>query len=307
MIYREYFNLQYRLINRRLKDNGLNPIVGHLLFAAVFVFFSLLLFKRTTYAEYFHVFAFLFLIFNLAEQRRNDFLKICFTVKHYKIIRILENLAISLPFVIFLLCKKCFLTASILIILGILASVSISKKSFTLVLPTPFFKHPFEVTVGFRNTFYLISFAYILSGIALSVDNFNLGVFSLVLTLLITSSYFVKPENNFYIWQFSLSPIQFLWYKIKIALWHSTMLCLPIILALSIFYFDNILIVLICLLFGFTFISSVILAKYSAYPSEPRILEGMLLLWCLYLPPIMLLVIPYLLRKSANKLNGILK
>ena len=307
MIYREYFNLQYRLINRRLQDNGLNPGVGYILFAAVFVCFSLLLFNRTTYAEYLYVFAALFFMLNLSEQRRNDFLKICFTVKHYRIIRGLENLAIALPFVIFLLYKQCFFMALIVIVLGILASASGSKKSFAFVFPTPFFKHPFEAIVGFRNTFYLIFFTYVLSGIALSVDNFNLGVFSLVLTLLITSSYFTKPENDFYVWQFNLSPAQFLRYKIKIAIRHSTLLCLPIILPLSVFYFDNILILLICLLAGFAFISSVILTKYSTYPSEPRIEGGILLLWCLYLPPFMIIVIPYLFRKSVNKLNGILK
>ena len=307
MFYREYFNLQYRLINRRFKDNGLNPVVGYLLSGAAFACFSLLLFNRTTYAEYFYVFAVLFFMLNLSEQRRNDFLKICFITKHYRIIRILENLITALPFVIFLLYKQCFSTVLIVIIIGLLTSVSRSKKSFSFVLPTPFFKHPFEVIVGFRNTFYLIFFAYVLSGIALSVDNFNLGVFSLILTLLITSSYFTKPENNLYVWQFNLSPTQFLLYKIKIAIRHSILLCLPIILVLSIFYFDKILILLVCLLLGFAFISSVILAKYSAYPSEFRMLEGILLLWCLYLPPIMVIVTPYLLRKSVNKLNGILK
>ena len=307
MIYREYFNLQYRLVNRRLQDNGLNPGVGYLLLAAVFVCSSLLLFNRTTYAEYLYVFAVLFFMLNLSEQRRNDFLKICFTVKHYRIIRILENLTIALPFVIFLLYRQCFSTALIVIVLGILASVSGSKKSFAFVFPTPFFKHPFEAMVGFRNTFYLIFFAYVLSGIALSVDNFNLGVFSLILTLLITSSYFTKPESDFYVWQFNLSPARFLRYKIKLAIRNSIFLCLPIILALSIFYFDNILILLICLLAGSTFISAVILTKYSVYPSEPRIEEVILLLWCLYLPPIMIIAIPYLFRRSANKLNGILK
>ncbi|MBK7030860.1 MAG: hypothetical protein IPH45_17355 [Bacteroidales bacterium] len=51
-----------------------------------------------------------------------------------------------------------------------------SRWNFTI--PTPFSKHPFEFAVGFRKTFLAWLFAYFLTIMAISVGNFNLGVFS---------------------------------------------------------------------------------------------------------------------------------
>jgi uncharacterized membrane protein YhaH (DUF805 family) len=42
----EYFRLQYRMFNRRLKDAGLNPVVGWLLLLLIYAGLSTIFFIR---------------------------------------------------------------------------------------------------------------------------------------------------------------------------------------------------------------------------------------------------------------------
>ena len=303
----KYFKLQYLLINRRLRDEWLPPAVSYPLFAAAFFGFSIYLFHKSTFAEYIYVLIYLYFISNLSGKRRNDFLKICFKYRDYKIIRALENLAAALPFITVLLYKLCFAAAATIFTLGFILSHVNAPEKFSIVIPTPFSKNPFEFMVGFRNTFYIIAFAYTLTIIAVRVDNFNLGAFSLLLVLLIAAGYNSKSEKSFYVWQFALSPSRFLCYKIKISLWHSFLLCSPVILTLCVFYFKRTGVLLFVFLFGFAFLSTVILAKYSTYPAEIGFETGILLGFCLVSPPLMVIAIPYFFHKSRKKLSIILK
>ena len=304
---KEYFKLQHRLINRHLREKWLPPAVSYPLFATAFWGFSLYLFHKTDFAEYIYVLAYLFSISQLSGKRRNDFLKICFKYKDYKGIRVLENLAAALPFIAVLLYKLCFISAAIVFVLGaVLSNVSAPEK-FSIVIPTPFSKRPYEFLVGFRNSFYIIAIAYILTIIAVRVDNFALGAFSLLLVLLIAASYSAQPENSYYVWQFAMSPAHFLFYKIKTSLWYSFLLCYPVFLILSVFYFRRAGVLLVVFIFGFAFLSTVILAKYSTYPAEIGLETGLILCFCLIFPVLMLIAIPYFFQKSRKKLSVILK
>jgi len=100
---KEYFNLQYLLINRRLReDHGLPPFVAYMLFAVAFIGFSTYLFHKSTFAEYIYALICIYFISNFSGKQRNDFLKICFKYNDYKISRIFENLAAMFPFIVFL-------------------------------------------------------------------------------------------------------------------------------------------------------------------------------------------------------------
>jgi hypothetical protein len=139
------------------------------------------------------------------------------------------------------------------------------------------------------------------------VDNFNLGVFSLLLVLLIAAGYNVKSEKSFYVWQFALSPASFLLYKIKISLFYSFLLCSPVLLILCIFHFERAGVLFFAFVFGFCVLSTVILAKYSIYPAEIGIETGILLGFCLIFPALTVIAIPYFFHKSRRKLSTILK
>lgn len=302
-----YFKLQYAMLNRRLIDFGIYPIIGYLLLLLVFIGSSEFIFYKTTFAPYACILIALYFTSSLSEIRRNDFLKICFGNARYRKIRILENLIIALPFVLFLIYKQQFFPIIILIIITVLMALLSFKTAYNITIPTPFYKKPFEVTVGFRNTFFLFFIAYGLTIIALIVDNVNLGFFSLMLIFLTVLCYYMKPENEYYVWSYSLTPVKFLIEKIKTAFLFSFYLSIPILFSLSIFYFEYIGVLLLFTLLGYLYLTTVILAKYTAYPNEMDIGQIIIMGITLAFPPMLIVVIPFFAHHSINKLKYFLK
>jgi len=238
----------------------------------------------------------------------------------------LENLIIALPFVIFLIYKQKFYLTIFLVSINVLLALSKFKISYSITIPTPFYKKPFEFTVGFRNTFFLFFIAYGFSIIAVTVDNFNLGIFALMLIFLTVSAYYLKPENEYFVWSFSLTPAKFLIEKIKIAFLFTFYLSFPVLILLGIFNFENqdalfqitylgkytfdyenIAALLLVSFVGFLLLTTVILAKYSVYPKEIGLLEAMMTMWCFMFPPLVIVVIPFFAGKSINKLKFFLR
>lgn len=103
----------------------------------------------------------------------------------------------------------------LLIIFAILLTLIKFSSKFNLIIPTPFNKKPFEFTVGFRKTFLIFPIAYFLTYKAIATGNFNLGLFSLILVSLTCLTYYSKLENDYYIWNYNLSPKVFLLEKLK--------------------------------------------------------------------------------------------
>ena len=306
---KEYFKLQYLMTKRKLSD-GSRPIVGYLLALFILLVFVgvsvLLLSNKLTYAPYIYAFVSLFFTLKLSEIKRNDFLKIHFGDKQYRKVRILENLIVALPFFIFLVYKQHFYLTIVLVAITILIALLSFKVTYNITIPTPFYKKPFEFTVGFRNTFFMFFIAYGLAIIAIKVDNFNLGVFALGVVFFTIWIYYLKPENEYFVWSYSCTPAKFLFAKIKIAILFSFCLCLPVLILLSVFYFEYIGVLLGCIFLGFLYQTTLILAKYSAYPEEIGIIQGILFAIGLF-PPMLIVIIPLFARQSVNKLKDFLK
>ncbi len=295
------------MTNRRFKDTGFEPILAYLILTIGFVGLSIYLFHKTEFAEYIFLLSALTLISKLSETRRTEFLKICFGDTKLKKIRVTENLIYSLPFLIFLLYKQLFFSVLLLFVLTTILALVNFRTTINFTLWTPFSKRPFEFTTGFRNTFYLFFAAYALTAIAVSVNNFNLGVFAMLLVFATTLSYYTKPENEYYVWTYNVNAKEFLFSKIKTAILFSTSLALPIAIVIAIFYPQNIGILSLFFLVGWAFLISVIVSKYSAYPDEMNITQGILLALCIWFPPILVVLIPYLFKKSENRLSILLK
>jgi hypothetical protein len=297
------------MTKRKLSD-GTRPIVGYFLalfISLIFVGASVLvLSSKWNYAPHIYALASLFFTLKLSEIRRNDFLRICFGNERYRKVRILENLIVALPFVIFLVYKQHFYLTIILVVITILIALLSFKSTYNFTIPTPFYKKPFEFTVGFRNTFFLFFIAYALAIIAVTVDNFNLGGFALGLVIFTTFGYYLKPENEYYVWSYSCTPAQFLITKIRTALLFYFCLCLPVVILLSIFYFEYFGALLACTFLGFLYLTTLILAKYSDYPEEMGILQGIIFFIGLF-PPMLIVVIPLFAGQSINKLKNFLK
>jgi len=300
---KDYFKLQFKITNRRLRDSGLKPVIGYVLLFAVFTGLSLFLFDKTEFAEYIYVLIALALSSQLSEKRRNDFLKICFGERGYRITRITENLVVSFPFVVFLIYQNHFISPVVLLTLNLLLALTNPGTRLDFTMPTPFYRKPFEFTVGFRNTFYLFPVSYLLTAIAVATNNFNLGVFSFLFINLITLSYYVKPEGEYYVWSFAMSPQSFIKEKIKTAIVYSSILCLPVFIALSVYFFRELETIVWFYFIGLAFLITVILAKYSAYPFEMNLPQGILIALCIYLPPLLLAVVPFFYFQSVKHLK----
>jgi len=297
------------MTKRRLSD-GYHPIVGFLLASfllLVFVGFSMLLFDKTTFATYAYIIMSLYFTSKLSEIRRNDFLKHCFGNQRYRKLRILENLIVALPFVIFLIYKQQFYPIFFLVAMTVLMAFLNFKTTYHIVIPTPFYKKPFEFTVGFRNTFFMYIVAYGFAIIAVIVDNFNLGIFSLLMIFLTIFTYYFKSENEYFVWSYSLTPTKFLFEKIRIAVVFSFYLCSPLLILFSIFYFDNLVFILILTFVGYLYLTMIILAKYSAYPNEIDMAQAIVMSTTLVFPPMLIAVIPFFVNQSIHKLKVFLR
>lgn len=304
---RYYFALQYRMLNRHLTEFGLLPVVGYLLALLAFTGFSVMLFRNTEYAVYIYfLIAFNFLL-SVSSSVRNRFLKTCFSNNDYYVIRLLENIVITLPFVIFLMVQKLFLFAALFPIASAMMVFFNFASIPGITLPTPFYKKPFEFIVGFRRAVPAFLFFYFLTFMAVLVDNFNLGIFALLSVLLICMNFYTQPENEFFVWIFSTGSKGFLFQKIRNALLYALILCSPVIAILSIFYFYNIVIVIGFLGLGYLYLITIILAKYSAYPDKMNLPQALLFALCIIFPPALLAIIPFFYLQSVKKLNQILE
>lgn len=303
IIMKEYFFIQLKRGTRFFSDNGLNPILGYIFTILLFILISLVV-TSLNYGVYFYLGIALFIATKLSDINRNEFLKNCFLRYSYIKIRILENILIILPFCFILIYKGYYLITSILIIISIVMSQVNINKINGFVLPTPFYKEPFEFAVGFRNTFIFFLFPYFLAFKAYEVDNFNLIYASYISILIIVITYYYDIEDVFFVWIFNMSAKEFLMMKLLTASKYTIMLCIPILL-FSVFSFPNKILIQFCMVAVIIFaIIFTILLKYSTYPNkiEPSIAK--ILIFGIFFPPFLLISLPILYRNSINKLKN---
>ncbi|MBV7441700.1 ABC transporter permease [Weeksellaceae bacterium TAE3-ERU29] len=303
---KDYFILQFVMINRKMKEEGINPFLGYLLGFVAFGFISEYFFQKTDFAKYLMILVCLSFQLKLSEKNRNDFLLSTFGDKTKNKIRILENLCVCIPFIIMLLYESFFLEAFILLGLSVVFALFSFKSTFNFSVPTPFSKNPFEFSVGFRKTFLIFPIAYAFTIISINVNNINMGIFSMLLIFLTILSYYAKPEQEYYVWIHADTPREFLKNKIIIATKYAILLVLPILVSLLIFYPTEFKLILEFFLIGILFLWTIIFAKYSAYPREMSLPEGIMIAFSLYFPLLLFAIIPYFYNKSIKKLKTIL-
>ncbi len=244
---KEYFQLQFKMLNRKMIDFGLPLLIGYTLLPFVFILLSNYLFGNTEFANYVYGLIALSFVSKLSEPKRNNFLKSIFNKDKYNKLRIIENVIYCLPFTLFLIYKKQFILSIILNLSVVIITLFNFSTNINVTIPTPFSKKPFEFTVGFRKTFYIFPIAYFLTYISVSVGNFNLGVFSMLLIGITCFSYYSKIENEYFVWNYNLSSKEFLLEKMKTCLVYFSLLILPIIITLAIYFFNEINILIVFL------------------------------------------------------------
>ncbi len=299
-----YLKLQWRIANRKMVDFGLPAFIGYPLFLLVFVFFSNTLFEKTRYAIYIYLIFLISSVLKIRSFSKDDFLNNLFSNQTFFKIRLLENGLISLPFLVFLIFKSEFMAAVAAIFIAVVLSVISYQKKTTLIIPTPFKKEPFEFLIGFRNQWYILLFIYAISIGAIYGDNFNLGISTIIFITLLASSFYTNLEDEYILWNYGGKANEFLIHKIRKAVLHLTILCVPVFIVLGVFFWDRIDKLLLIYMICNCHLSTIVLIKYSNFPSKPLFPEVFLSMFSFLLFPIL---IPYYYIKSSHKLSNLLK
>ncbi len=301
-----YFQIQYKRHYRRISEMGIHPFIGMGILAVAFILAAILLSQKTIYAEYIIGSLGLSMISGLNEKQRRDFLNLCFSTSKYTKIRLIENLIIISPFSIFLFVYQDYITAvSIIIISAIFVFIPFQNK-WALTIPSPFSKYPFEFSMGFRKLFLVYPATYFFVYKAIEVGNFNLGIFAIGILVFTHISYYFKPEPSYYVWIFKNNPQGFLWKKTKESLFYSSFALLPILILLGIWFPDKYLILLGIFFLNALLMTTIILAKYSAFPNEISLPQMVLFGLSIWFPPILIIAIIYFYKQSLKNLKPFL-
>jgi hypothetical protein len=304
---KEYFQLQFRRQMRILRDLGVNPFFGVLVGIGVFIWVSFILFKKVFYPQYFYSFICIVMVSTAGEKTRNEFLQIIFTKIKYRFTRLLENVIFAIPFSIFLVFKDQPIMALATIVLSAAFSFFNGGTKSSFVIPSPFSKTPFEFTIGFRRTFWLLAIILTITVISIIYQNFNLGIFCLMGIFLVCLSYYSGQEPVFYVWIFSQTPKEFLKGKIKTALRYSFTMSLFIAIPLAVFNPSNTWIILLIILIGQLYMILIVVGIYSNYPARLNLIQNIQLAIGILCPPFLLYAIPNLYSQSIRRLNAVLK
>lgn len=303
----DYFALQFRLANRHLSDFGIQPALGYLLMAIIFSGFTAYLFNVTSFASY--VYALLALGFSslLSEAGRTGFLKQHFSQKQFLIIRCVENITLVLPFIIGLLIYQNWLLALGVMVISAALSYTSIERNLNIVIPTPFYRYPFEFTIGFRKNYPVVILAGFLMIMAVLYHNANLGLFAVALVLLVCLMFYMQSETVYLVWIHALSPPRFLIHKISLALLYATLLCLPFAAVILIFFMDHAGYLAMIYLLGILYLATAVLGKYAFFPAPMNVPQGLLMAFSFGFPPMLLFLLPYFYKRSVRQLKPVLQ
>lgn len=272
-----------------------------------FIAISKYLFYKTEFAGWIYAFAGASMVMNLGESTRNIYLKSIFNRGDYYKIRLVENFLTALPFLLYLSVEKVFGIAAGLGLLSFLLAAATFRQRLPFAIPTPFKKFPFEFIAGFRKQAGLVAFAFFLDAKAIQVGNFNLGAFALGVLFFTSMSFYLQPEQGYFVWIYSSSRSRFLKNKITDALICVTILTAPILISLGIAFPDKGWILIGVQLLGCFFLTSMVLAKYSAFPREMSLPQAILFGLSLWFPPMLLALIPIFYNQSKKALQPYLQ
>lgn len=298
-----YLKLQKNLIHRAVVASGINAGAVYLLSAVLFFGGSAIVYEKTNHANWLVFLTAISSVTHLSTKRRTDFLKLTFGDARAKWVRIIENSILSIPFVVVLLIHGEWLFAIACILTLAALSLLQNRSINSWVLPTPFSKKPFEFSTGFRRSFILLIAVYVLVTIAIINAYFTFSAAALILIFLIMMSYYNVPEAEYIVWSHALNARAFLWMKLRLAAFASFVLVLPITIAIIFSFPSEWKWIVIFVLLGYAYLFTLVVAKYSSYPQELNISQGILIAISLTFPPFLLLLFPYFFKRSTQQLT----
>ncbi len=271
-----------------------------------FIAGSVALFATYAHAGYVYMLLTLYLVQHLGNRKRTELITSIFSSGETRLIRMLENLVLTIPFLPILMINShhsdaLMLTAISLLLGGLNVQIKVGK-----VIPTPFGNMPFEAIVGTRKTIVFLLIGYILCIIAVMVTNFNLAIFSLLSVFAVTMSFYTEPEDEYFVWVFNRTPKGFLIEKIRHALICVSGLILPIISMLFLFHFEEVGKIVLFILLGYAYLIMIVLAKYASFPDSINLPDSVLIALSLLLLPILIALIPWFYTRAIARVQLLL-
>lgn len=303
MIVKEYLGLQFRMISRLMAASGIHPALGWPAGVVIFLFLSFLLFSRTSAAPWIYPALALVLSSRLNERRRREFLRIIFTGTDWHLVRMTEHFLVVSPFLLFLAFQGEWLPLTLLTAMAPLMAFAGYHAPSARAIPTPFGRFPLEFPSGFRTGWPVWLLALALAIVAVVVDNFNLGLFAIMLLQLWVITFYFSPESEYDVWVFDRTPAGFLVMKCLTAIGCSALLLLPPASLLVIAFPGETGWMALVLATGWLLLTVVVLSKYASFPREISLPWVIIIVFCVTFPPLLLVVIPYVAMRASNRLK----
>lgn len=298
-----YFKLRWTLFLRKLSGHGIKPIVAGIAIVALIILAAVYLPERTENAGEIVVGISLYFISMNMNRDRNRFLQFQFGKIQSMIVNALEALFIASPGIFINLLYGEFLLSALLLIAAILIGISNFSIPQPSSLPTPYRKTPFEFIVGFRTAFWTYLLVIAAMAVGYFSENANLSFFSLIIISLLHIGFYQKPEAPQWVIIFKQNASGFLWLKCKQALVNHNLTLLPFVIIQYLLFSESLPWILMLFALSNIYLMTTIFLKYSSYPSEVQITDGVIFAISLVVPPLLFLTIPVLLNKSKKHLN----
>lgn len=301
-----YFNLQWKRLLRKLKESGFPALPTFLVVTIIFILGSNLLSQRFENWTIIYLLVYVLLINGLSEKSKIDFIRNVYSKRAVRIIRLIENLLLSIPFVAFLLYSFEQESGLVLVLFGISHSFITRSIKIRFVIPTPFSKRPFEFIRGFRKMFLLLLSLFFLVIISVAYNNINLGIVAFGISFLICMSFHSKPEPQFYLWIHAMSPKEFIRHKLQVLFRETIILTFPMCIILMIGHVELFHWILLAEIIGISLVGLNMLCKYASYPQEINLIDGLLIASTFAFPPLIIIIGPLFYSRSLKNLKSIL-
>ena len=302
-----YFNLQWQIIKRKLKQFGINPILAIGIGLSLFLLLTYLLYQRTDFAPYLLSILALLTSKAMDSSEKFEFLGLQFSKRDIRYIRLIEHQAIALPFLVVLLVTGQYLLSFILLIaVTLYAQVRFKGLHFN-GLPSPYKRFPFEFTIGFRKNILFLLLAYAIGITGCVVGNYNIAIFGMMILSFIMMNYYGLPEARIIIWEDIRSSKALLHYKLVVGLRYFVLTILPLFAGILFFYPAYWHYSLLWLLILTSYFLFFILMKYYAYPDMMSLPHTIYFIACIIIPPLMLYFAYRFYRNSLNNIKMALR
>lgn len=300
-----YFKLQYRRSIRFFEERGFSPILSFLLLGAVFTGGTYLLTARTEYAGWIILLIQLLVLTPLNCKERVDHLKVIFKKGQIFKIRMIENFLLSFPFFISLL----FVDGKLILVswgVLLLIAVRLLRIKMFRSIPTPFKNYPVILPSGFRRLSVLHFLLVLLGVFAAIINNYNLALSTVVGQWIVLVGYYHKSEPVEYVWVYSLNPSRFLKKQVKDSWIGASIIILPVVIFLILINAEAWYLPVVIYILGILNLTNLILVKYTDFPDETTLANGVIASLGVLLPPLLIFMLPYFYRKAKTNLKQVL-